>query len=66
VDPYAVLILGAIKAVGEAVAESFRYAQTEAGQASIKKALADSAAFEKALSDAGAKLLAFLKGDLLK
>ena len=65
-DPATLLILGTIKAVAEAIAEGFRYAQTPAGQALGKKLLEDAAAREKALDDAGAWLKKLVTGELLK
>lgn len=65
-DATTLLILGTIKAVAEAFAEGFRYAQTPAGQAVAKKMLEDAVAREKALEAAGAWLRGILTGELLK
>ncbi len=65
-DPATVLILSTIRAVAEAVAEGFRYAQTPAGQSFAKKVLEDAAEREKALEAAGAWIRGILTGSLLK
>jgi hypothetical protein len=65
-DPATVLILGTVKAVAEAIAEGFRYAQTPAGQAAAKKLLEDAVAREKWAADAGAWLKRALTGEVLK
>ena len=65
-DAATLLILGTIKAVAEAVAEGFRYAQTPAGQAFGKKVLEDAAERDKALEAAGAWIRGLLTGSLLK
>lgn len=65
-DPATLLILGTIKAVAEAFAEGFRYAQTPQGQAAAKKVLEDAEAREKALEAAGAWLKGIVTGSVLK
>jgi len=65
-DPATILILGAVKAVAEAVTEGFRYAQTPQGQAASKRLLDDAVAREKWLDDAGAWLKRALTGEGLK
>ncbi len=65
-DPATVLILGTIRAVAEAFAEGFRYAQTPQGQAFAKKVLEDAVEREKALEAAGMWLKGILTGSLLK
>ncbi len=57
-------ILQAITAVGNAATEGFKFAQTEEGQALLKQAREDRAAFDRFMREVGAGIVKFFTGKL--
>ena len=60
------VIVEAITAIGQAVAEYFRWARTDQGQKVIQKCMDDSAAFNTYVDNMWKNVVGFFKGELSK